>query len=402
MKQGLLANYFSAVVAKRLSAVETDPNRSNQHEFNGSKPLQELLGTDTADPRIFSTRFIWVGEQSEAIIADGRVTWYDARMSHPTRTEFRLYFPSTEVSVMAREGDTLFIAQRPDQSLMMIVAEAGTSVEAQMHWLFSIKHSATDGFQEGSIPQEMQIDFSARFIFDVLGVDIEEPEADRLDHLVAHFEGKIPNTAVFSEFTRSTVNDVSPVDDPDGALIAWLVQEEKLFKRMERQLVANRIEEGFLAYGETDVDGFIQYSLSVQNRRKSRAGHAFEHHIAAILDAHSVKYVRGELTENRSKPDFLFPGILEYRNSEFPNNMLSMLGAKTTCKDRWRQVLTEAQRITKKHLLTLEPAISTNQTDEMRAHELQLVVPKPIHDTFQPVQQSWLMDVSDFIAFVKK
>jgi hypothetical protein len=33
-----------------------------------------------------------------------------------------------------------------------------------------------------------------------------------------------------------------------------------------------------------------------------------------------------------------------------------MLGAKTTCKDRWRQVLTEAIKIPHKHLFTLETA----------------------------------------------
>lgn len=35
-----------------------------------------------------------------------------------------------------------------------------------------------------------------------------------------------------------------------------------------------------------------------------------------------------------------------------------MLGAKTTIKERWRQVLEEANRIERKHLITLEPAVS--------------------------------------------
>jgi hypothetical protein len=33
-----------------------------------------------------------------------------------------------------------------------------------------------------------------------------------------------------------------------------------------------------------------------------------------------------------------------------------MLGSKSTLKDRWRQVLDEADRITHKHLLTLSRA----------------------------------------------
>lgn len=39
MKQGRLAEYFTGVAMKRLSAVEADLFRSNQHEFNGTEPL---------------------------------------------------------------------------------------------------------------------------------------------------------------------------------------------------------------------------------------------------------------------------------------------------------------------------------------------------------------------------
>ncbi|PPC80010.1 MAG: hypothetical protein CTY39_11820 [Hyphomicrobium sp.] len=78
-----------------------------------------------------------------------------------------------------------------------------------------------------------------------------------------------------------------------------------------------------------------------------------------------------------------------------------MLGAKTTCKDRWRQVLSEAARIDAKHLITMEPAISESQTSEMFDHKLQLVIPRDIHTTFSMGQQVRLMDVSEFIDFVK-
>ena len=39
---------------------------------------------------------------------------------------------------------------------------------------------------------------------------------------------------------------------------------------------------------------------------------------------------------------------------------------KSTCKDRWRQVLSEADRIPNKHLFTLEAAISENQTSKCK------------------------------------
>jgi len=68
-----------------------------------------------------------------------------------------------------------------------------------------------------------------------------------------------------------------------------------------------------------------------------------------------------------------------------------MLAAKTTCKDRWRQVLAEANKINNKHLFTLQPSITENQTDEMRQNGLQLVVPKDLKKTYKASQQSRLM-----------
>ena len=78
-----------------------------------------------------------------------------------------------------------------------------------------------------------------------------------------------------------------------------------------------------------------------------------------------------------------------------------MLGAKSTCKDRWRQVLAEAEKISRKHLLTLEPGISEPQTNQMEASSLQLVVPQPVQGSYTDAQQGWLWSVADFIGEVR-
>jgi site-specific DNA-cytosine methylase len=105
-------------------------------------------------------------------------------------------------------------------------------------------------------------------------------------------------------------------------------------------------------------------------------------------------------TENNNKPDFLFPGQTEYQDNTFPAALLTMLASKSSCKDRWRQVLSEAQRIEKKHLVTLEPGISENQTEEMRAKSLQLVLPQSLHETYRDSQRCWLMNVAAFVSLV--
>src|SRR5262249_19070271 len=139
-------------------------------------------------------------------------------------------------------------------------------------------------------------------------------------------------------------------EDADAALMAWMEREEILFRTMERHRIADRLAKGF----HDDVDGFISFSLAVQNRRKSRVGYALENHLEHLFTSQGVLFVRTPVTENKAKPDFLFPGAAHYHDSRFDPVNLTMLGVKSSCKDRWRQVLSEADRITDKHLLTLE------------------------------------------------
>ena len=64
-------------------------------------------------------------------------------------------------------------------------------------------------------------------------------------------------------------------------------------------------------------------------------------------------------------------------------------------------MLTEAAKIPRKHLFTLETAISENQTDEMNAHLIQLVVPPSVAKTYTPAQQSQLLNFRQFLEVVK-
>ena len=400
MKQGLLAKHFRGVAVKRLTAVETDPGTSNQHEFNGVGELKKLFGTQKST---LPTRFVWLGDEQEAISEDGFVTWYDAREAHPKRSEFRLFYSTTTVMPgLAKEGDTLFVCLRTGNTVLVIVAPPESSIESQLAWLFGLPEQPKLTFQAQQISpnDDGKLEFAVRYIFDELGIEAEEPEADLLDAVLAKYGKKFPSMAEFSALARTTLPHVSAMDDPDEVLLAWMEREELLFRRLERHIVAERIEGGFMAVGGADVDGFLQFSLSVQNRRKARAGAALENHLECIFAARKILMGRGCETENKNKPDFLFPGCAAYKDTSFPAASLTMLGAKSSLKDRWRQVLSEAQRIETKHLLTLSPGISVNQTDEMQSKKLQLVVPTKLHQTYQAAQHAWLMNLGQFIELV--
>lgn len=400
MKVGHLSEYFSGVAAKRLRDVEVNPRTSNQHEFNGVNGLRKILGDDDHS---FPATYMYVDDDTEdSCVVESTATWYDARRQHPSRSaEYRLYYPPSAVMEQARPNDLLVVAQRRDRSLLVLVAPQSSTAENQVRLLFGL-HEVGERFEvrTEADADEVLLGFIGKQILEAIGVEVDDSDDNFLEMLLGNFGGTFPTTKVFSAFARSTLPEVNAADGPDEAIDAWMEREEILFRTLERHIVGERLRMGFGPNGD-DVDDFISFSLSVQNRRKSRVGHALENHLEAVFKATPVLYSRTEETENKSKPDFLFPGVTYYRDPSFPAINLSVLGVKSTCKDRWRQVLAEAQRIDRKHLFTLEPGISINQTNEMQAHKLQLVVPASLFTTYSSPQQSWLMSLKDFISLIE-
>ena len=400
IRRGLLSDLFVGVVAKRLTLVETITPHSNQHEFQGTRPFRALFGDE--DQRKIPTRFVWLGAEQDGISEDGFLSWSNVRKGKPRAPEYHLYYSGNAVTEAMDVDDTMFLARRPDGTVLVVVAPGGSTVVSQLMWLFGIEEQRElrEEYRDIEHERQAELDFAARYILDELGVEFEEPEVDVLDALLAPFGLEFPTTAVFSALARSSLPEVNPLDGADAALMAWLEREEALFRRLERTIVSERLKNGFMAGEDADVDGFISFSLSVQNRRKSRAGQSLENHLETIFKARKLKFDRGATTEGKKKPDFLFPGGEAYHDPAFPREKLTLLGSKSTCKDRWRQVVSEGARVSHKHLITLEPSISEAQTDEMRSFNLQLVLPRPLHATYKSAQQAWLMDLAGFIDLV--
>ena len=106
-------------------------------------------------------------------------------------------------------------------------------------------------------------------------------------------------------------------------------------------------------------------------------------------------------SDTGQKPDFIFPSQVAYRNSAFPSSALRMLAVKTTCKDRWRQILDEAARIPLKHLLTLQRGVSLPQLRQMTASGVVLVVPAPLHRDYPPEVRGELVSLERCIRETK-
>lgn len=232
MKKGYLSQYFEGVALKRLSAVEADVIRSNQHEFNGVESLRGILGEPDGKVR-FTTRFLYLSDQDdESVVEDGFLTWYDARQKARLergvmRREYRLYFPTILVSQYAAVGDLLVIAKRSDDTLLAIVAEKDSTIERQIEWLFGFSDLVYPGFsvRSGLETEQDRIEFASRFILENIGIAVEISESTFLDDMLSRFDGRFPTTREFSSYARSTLKDLSPQDQPDFVLMKWMERE---------------------------------------------------------------------------------------------------------------------------------------------------------------------------------
>jgi len=189
--------------------------------------------------------------------------------------------------------------------------------------------------------------------------------------------------------------------DPDRRLLHRRDCEFEIFRSIEEARELPSIRAGFSTMGE-----FLARAQSILQRRKSRSGRSLELHIRSIFIEEGLRegrhFSHQQESEPGRRPDFLFPSASAYRDSSFPESRLRMLAVKTTCRDRWRQVLNEADRMRTKHLLTLQEGISEGQFREMRDAGVRLVIPKPSMRKFPKSVRPEFQSLGEFIADTRR
>lgn len=236
--------------------------------------------------------------------------------------------------------------------------------------------------------------------------ELAETSEDRLIKCFYQFinslEQDFPPTNILAVNARNcfiksySVSEKQVLSNPDIHLLNWLEAEYQLFKTIESDRYSSRIKTPFKS-----VEELVEFANSVLNRRKSRAGKSLEHHLSEIFYLFRLNFSNQGVTEENKKPDFLFPGIEYYHSKSFNEKKLVFLASKTTCKDRWRQILNEADKIKEKHLFTLQQGISKNQLSEMYKYGVRLVVPKPYIKSFPSEFREKIYSLENFLSMVK-
>lgn len=117
--------------------------------------------------------------------------------------------------------------------------------------------------------------------------------------------------------------------------------------------------------------------LSASQQRKSRAGYSYEHHIEAMLADGGIPFEKQVIIEARKRPDFILPS-LKFIDSGKPGAETGLiLSAKTTLRERWKQVEREkgARNL---YLTTVDENIAGNAIEDMASFGVFLVIPESL------------------------
>jgi hypothetical protein len=368
------------IAVKRLSAVETNPKRSNQHEFHAGELRRELELPATRVTGPFNV--LIVGDAGEPPVVDtSTYTLYDARERNPARSaEWRLYYASDVIAQAAEEGD-LLVLYRHSEELRAVIAPADSPAERELLRALELGDDAVRErflYLDVPVPDEREgREVAGQLTLADAQVTSAYPATEHALFRRATRERGVPATG---EMARAAAEIVGRraigIDDPDAYLYAVLAAETELYFAIEENIQQARYDA--LAATGPNLTEILDFAMSVQQSRRSRRGQSLQNHFATLLRAWGISYTAQCETESGERPDFLVPSCTRYHDEEFPTEGLRMVACKSTAKERWRQVLNEAARIPEKYLLTIDTQLTLPVIRAMTTARLQPFLPQPV------------------------
>ena len=206
--------------------------------------------------------------------------------------------------------------------------------------------------------------------------------------------GNIPDSASIAQDARERwlrkhgLNCFDPwiIPKPGDAImeisrdIEFTLYRRYELRRRAAELVALLAGKGDLV--TTIVNNFSDIDrvfLSASQQRKTRAGRSFENHIAASLEAGHIRFVEQAVTGGR-RPDFVMPDLETLHRRDRLSNAALVLAAKTTLRERWKQVSSERLNCDL-FLATVDDRVAATSIGEMAESRIQLVVPESLKES---------------------
>jgi EcoRII C terminal/Restriction endonuclease EcoRII, N-terminal len=334
-------------------------------------PQPPLKGAVTKHP----IRIVW----QDDIATDSVITWYGAK----TRSEYRLTRFGRGFPYLVHDmvGDLLVLIRKTEDEFLAFVLDLEDDIET-IQEILGVRVTDSWGIYQD-------------------GVERFETEDECIERRFREFVKNLtqfPQGSVFSSQARAALQECLETYHSmtaDDRITACMDAEYRLFKMGERQICQDEVVRLF-----RDVDDFLKTASSILNRRKSRAGRSLENHVEQVLLDSGIPHKMRPRIDG--KPDIIIPNEASYHDIAYPLEKLLVVGVKTTCKDRWRQVLNEGKRVSKKYILTVQPGISSNQLIEMRDANVTLVVPKSLHKKYPAVENMSMLSVEQFVTTARE
>lgn len=401
-----LAARSSGIFVKKLSRNDTswadDPGK-HQAGFYVPRPVREtgffpaLEANNPDKPHIFHAHCISFWPQTGEIKRSG--------MRH-----FSNKGPETHFTTVPRE-----VFSRLSPASLLVSGKLLEPLSDATHWFVVL-----DSMSDDAEVLETTLDLPADFHFDLfessaiatarrLAVDESSQLIDELTHAIRNGTlesfirsvSRIPPPEVIAKeaqnrfLAESKAKSLSPYElqSPGDAIMRISRDiEYDIFKRYELRRRASEAVGVLMRTPDVvtaTVRGFPLLDalfLSASQQRKTRAGRSFENHLATQLRDGRISFEEQAILGGR-RPDFVLPNrhVMSLRENR-PFNDALILSAKTTLRERWKQITHERFNCAI-FLATVDDRVSKQALDEMEEFGIQLVVPESLKsskETYYP------------------
>jgi hypothetical protein len=351
-------------------------------------PSDKALTAREDRPHIRQTqiRTIWTGFQAEIIV----MTYRRFTNKGP---EGHLTVPPSEAFANIGPASFLVMARKQNESgyyFECLTVDSGSTAYGAVERQFDILPSFLDGLFSPPVKDEVPAAIADEVDL-LISEFVAAAHEGRLPELIQQYR-QIPDGLVITALAQAdwlaadTKRSFDPFaqNNPGNDLRELTTEIEfAIYRRHELRFRAAQALEIIFRDGvaptteqivQRVVRHFIplyQVMLNASQQRKTRVGAGFESHIRRMLEAGNIPFAEQAVVSNR-RPDFVLPTKDLYTQN---SSDALVLAAKTTLRERWKQVPMEQRNCTI-FLATMDEKVTQSAVKEMANLQITLVVPE--------------------------
>lgn len=359
------------------------PHLSEKARPSGGMPIHEAW-------------FDVIWPQAGGEIKKARLVHYTSKgeethLTNVVKGPFRAISPASLLLIARR------ISQDADAVFTAVVADSASTAAEYLHDFFSLPSDFHSGFFEPAAIRRATKQRTLSFLEQAIAAWKTDKLSDFAKGITSLPSPKdLASLAQEQYLKEHSLQNLNPFElERPGDSIMRISRdiELRLFKEYELQSRSLELIKVILGFENSKmtveralvaiIDEFPQIDrilLSAAQQRKSRAGKSFELHIERLLKDGGIPHEVQVVIESKKRPDFVLPTYKTYRNPDRSKKEALVLSAKTTLRERWKQVHAEIRNCDL-YLATVDENITDSAIDDMADSGIYLVVPETLKDS---------------------